>query len=584
MRVGNYARLGLLPLQDHRDIAPEHRVAVRAGRIENRDEFGRFIIEGHEGSESAVMTFGDLIGGFHWAQKDTSKRQMGAWLFAAPALSTSASKKQKGTRTKDDVREIKVGLIGNDRWKLDDRFSDVVVTLPPNSPDVAKSTPMIILASTKENEQQLLGFPIDTGRLIAVNNAGDPDAASVVYDLDANSEPDETRKAKLHSFWRVIQATPEEGALAWQLTTGQQDGIAGYGYVVDIGGEATSGPKPTEPEEVPEQGESKEGQIGAVTLVSDYLKQLQDRIRSRNSTTPDQYDGSGSVTRDPVTSETKPPKDNPNPPDDGAPVVSSLVVASTTARQGGFIEVGEEKDIHVIGRTVDGLPINAAHIHCAALFKNEVGDGPLDFEVQEYEEPTVGSPFLSPVHLRWDEATPHEWAKGTAPGKWRWTAESFFYVPEDRRTTNPKTSVPPPLTDGPPLTNPPPKDCQTTPGGTRERGGRVGLAGSGGYGAPASVNNAPPSGGIFANTGADTWMPPVSYPEGHETTTEGSPTDSSQEGPGAPWPSSGQPVPGETPEGPKEPSRPRQKAGGGSVSGGAEGYGRVGRGSLAGGH
>jgi len=612
VKLAGYKQLGLLPLQDHRGLLPEHREAVRVGRIEGRDDFGNWIIEGHEGSESAVMTMGDLLGGFHWPQKSPEERQMGAWFFVAPGLTTSASKKPKqeedngGTRTKEQnekaeaPRTIKVGLSSDD-WKLDDRFDqDVFVTLPPGSPDIPKKTPIVVLASTNENEQHLLGIPVTTGSLIAVNNAGDPEIGTFVYDLTTEDEPDEERKAHVHSFWRVIQAAPEVGALAWQLTTADQDGIAGYGYVVDTGGVPSSGPVSPEPEEVPGQGEDKSGQVGGVTLVSDYLKELQDRIRQSKSTTPDQYDGGGSVTRDPVTSESDPPDPDPkNAPggDAGAPAVSALIVASTTARQGGFIEVGQNQDVHTIGKTVDGLPINAAHIHCNALFKNEVGDGPLDFEVQAYEEPTVGGPFLSPVHLRWDPATPHEWAKGVGPGKWRWTAESFFYVPEDRRTTTTRqTETGPPLTETAPpwRTEAPPKDCQTTIGGTRERGGQTPLTSSGGTGQPAILNSATsgsPGGGIFANTGADTWTPPVSYPpgtgpgsEGSTTTTRpdgtGEPgtTGSEQEGPGTPWPNSGKPVP-ESP-GPGEPARPRQKAGGS----GTGGYTGVGHGGQGGGH
>jgi hypothetical protein len=611
MKLGGYKQLGILPLQDHRGLLPEHREAVRVARIEGRTEFGDWIFEGHEGSDSAVMTCGDLLGGFHWPQASPEDRQMGAWFFVAPGLTTSASKKPQAaedngsTRTRDQQdaaeapRTIKVGLSGDD-WKLDERFDKgVLVTLPPGSPDIPKKTPIVVLASTNENEQNLLGIPVTSSNLIAVNNAGDPEIGTFVYDLTVEDEPDETRRAHVHSFWRVIQAAPEVGALAWQLTTADQDGIAGYGYVVDTGGAPSAGPVAPDPEEAPGQGEDKSGQTGAVTLVSDYLKELQDRIRGSKSTTPDQRTGTGAgEPGSPFSSSGRPiepdPKDAPGGAD--APAASNLIVASTTARQGGFIEVGENQDVHTIGRTVDGLPINAAHIHANALFKNEVGDGPLDFEVQAYEEPTVGGPFLAPVHLRWDPAMPHEWAKGVGPGKWRWTAEAFFYVPEDKRTTTQATTTPPPhLTEtAPPFSQPPPKDCQTAVGGTRERGGQDAMTGGGGTGQPAVLNSATsgaPGGGIFANTGADTWTPPVSYPpgtgpgsEGTTTTTKpdgtGEPgtTGSDQEGPGTPWPNSGEPVPGEP--GPGEPTRPRQKAGGG----GAQGYTSVGRGGQGGGH
>ena len=547
MKIAGFNKLGILPLQDHREILPEHREAVRAARIIDRDPFGGFVLQGHEGNDSPIPTLGDLLGGFHWPQRSTAERQMGAWFFASAALTTAKSEKPKkkkdngGTRTrkntKDDdaPRQVKCGLIGDQAWKLDARFSEQVVSLPPGTPDLPAKTPILVLTTTNEGQQELLGIPMQSSQLIAVNNAGDPEAASLVYDLTDEDEPDPDRKAKLHSFFHVVPISAEEGALAWQLKTADQDGIAGYGYVIDTPGAASAGP-PAPPPEDEQPGENKEGQFGRVTLVSDYLRDLAERLRGKKA--------NESQLRDPLDSVGTTPSGSGGPipadPDDPNGNALGSIVASVTARRGGFCEVGQHGDVHEIGKTLDGGPINAAHIHCAALFKNDIGDGPLDFEVQAYEEPAVGGPFTTPVHLRWDAATPHEWSGGVGPGKWRWVAESFFFVPEDRKTTKPPygSSRPPPPPPPPPPWDPP-KDCQVTPGGTRTRGGRTPLTGSGGTGMSGLSSygggNSSGAGGIYANTGADTWTPPTSYPPGTGPSDAGSAsgTGSEVDGPGS---------------------------------------------------
>jgi len=218
------------------------------------------------------------------------------------------------------------------------------------------------------------------------------------------------------------------------------------------------------------------------------LENYQERTQGKTPNQPDvpeRRPGDETQTRPPPEkTETRPKEDKPkekeNPPADKPPppLASNYVLASITARAGGFLEVGDQGDVHRIGTTVDGEPVNAAHISCDALYKNSMGDGPLDFETQPYEEPTLGGPFLSPVHLRWDRGMSHGWCGGTAPGKWRWAAESFFFIPEDNTTTTAGGFQMPPLCKEPPKPpkppkggGGPPKECQTTPGG----GGAAGL-------------------------------------------------------------------------------------------------------------
>ena len=479
MRVADWRKLGVLPLQDHRDTKekPHERASIRCARVESRDEFHRYQLEGHKESDAPVMTLGDLLGGIHVRRDDKKDRKMGAWFFAAPGISTTASKevrKKKGsTRTEEDEKNARRAVgwrpVGTPGWTEDDRFEQHLASIKDDLPSFPKGTPLIVLATTQENKQRLIGFPVMGNKLIAVNNAGDPALATLVYDLTDEDEPDDERAARLHTFWRVMKlgsgcSLGNNDALAWQFTLGGKDKYDGRGLVVDTAGKPTSGPKRPQVSAPSQSGEGGT-QVGSVTLVADYNARQADRIRRAQNGEPLK-----SQVRDPKKSKVNPVGGSATPT--GAKG-GKLVVASMTARNSGPIEVGDNGDVHRIGSTKDGLPVNAAHLHCSALWKNSVGDGPMDFEAEAYEEPTQGGPFTVPVHLRWDPASVHNWACGVAPGKWRWLAESFFYIPWERESDTPwnhgpEWTDPPasdPLTEGGGGSSAPPDECQTTPGG-----------------------------------------------------------------------------------------------------------------------
>lgn len=95
----------------------------------------------------------------------------------------------------------------------------------------------IVLASTDENAQEDQFFHCDP-RLVAVNVNGDPEMASLVYDLNENSEYDSERGARLHSMMRVLKKPlGAANAIAWQLGS-SGFGDAGGGWVIDnsVGG------------------------------------------------------------------------------------------------------------------------------------------------------------------------------------------------------------------------------------------------------------------------------------------------------------------------------------------------------------
>ncbi len=616
MHIADFRRLGMLPLQDHRTLLPEHRVAIMCGRIEERDALGNWIIEGHEGSESPTQTAGDLLGGYHWPATSPDKRQFGSWRIVAAAIATEPSKEdteepapedegdarsdeasgearkkqekaargdpdnrgpsreRTAERAKAKPRSVKVGTVHNSKWDIDPRFRSIKVGLHEDAADVPKGTPLLVLAGSREDAQELVGVPVSSSKLIAPNAAGDPAMGTWVYDLTPESEPDKERRARLQSFWRVLKlgggcASGLNDSLAWQLGTSGLDGLDGGGLVFDAPGVATTGAEPKDPAAPAPQGENDGTQYGSVTLLQDYLAAQADRIREAQG------------TKEPDQTRTRPPKTTQTAggTPDATPVITSQarnaggVAAMVSARRSGPIEVGDIADVHQIGQTLDGHAINAAHISCDALYKNKIGDGPFDFEVQEYEEPAFGSPFQTPVHLRWDAGVIHGWVCGEAPGKWRWTAESFFYVPRERTKTPEK-----PKKEYPPFSLPPEQDCQHVPSGgqggvtTYEPVGPAGLV-DGMIGVPTTPDPSFPLLGVPTTPDPSQSVPLLGVPTtpdptfpvlGTPTTPDPSfppaPSDGASAETGIGVPTTPDPDPGGVPTGgTHDPSRPRQK-------------------------
>ena len=482
---------GDLPLQDHRTtwdpFAPQLRACVMAARVEDRDPFWNYVAQGHEDSDHAVKTVGDLLGGFHM-QPAKGKRSTGAWSFAVPVITQEANKKPKekksaplATVTLLDVeatrerakRKVKALPVRDTGWGGDDRFLELTPTVHPKSPNMPKGIPGLVVSGVMEREQHELLLPIMGNTLIAVNAAGDPDLSTLVYDLTADDELDELRNAPLHSFWRVILSAggcgiEEADVLAWQFGLSGQDEKPGRGLVIDSPGEKLTKPQSqTKPQSDAEVTESQHGQV---TFVDEYMARLKRQYQ-------DALNKEAAASGKTFHSQVRPPtadKTRTRPPGPGPASVSeaTAVIAALSARVGGPIEVGQAGDPHEIGKTKDGKPINSGHITTDAYYRGLIGDGPQDFEAIPYEQPS-GMPFMVPVHLRWDGGVTHKHICGSRVGKWRWESESPIYtgIPL-RKTTVPGVEIGDP-SEKPPPRPPPPRECQTTPGP---------VTGGGGYG------------------------------------------------------------------------------------------------------
>ena len=507
MKVSDFRQLGMLPLQDHRDILPEFRASVQCGRIVDRDPFGRWQVEGHQESESDVQTLGDLLGGFFLEQESTAERQQGAWFFTGPCVTTESSTRkrersnigQNQTRTRAeqneaDKRTVKVRPVACLEWDADGRFKEFEVRLHPDTPNLPSGSPLVVLPTTAEDKQELLGFPAANNVLIAANEAGDPTLSSIVYDLTDEDKIDQKRSAFLHTFWRIAKLgggcnLGSNDALVWQLGRSGLDKLDGRGLVMDRSGvPAQKSPSAPQPGSVEAQdGRSGTAQYGAVVSAADLLRDIYDNLARARANQPTGTGGAvfvvgggGDSTRTrerPPPEQTRTriqPKSDPTqvrPPASQKTGTRSDVLASMSAHSSGPIDVGDNNDVHRIGTTRDGLIVNAAHLSCTSLWRNKIGDGPLDFESTEWEDPVFGGPFLSPVHLRWDPGVTHEWACGSAPGRWRWAAENFFFIPGGQTTTLPRH----PPEDGDPTLEPPP-ECQNLPGGGGNQQDGPGLA------------------------------------------------------------------------------------------------------------
>lgn len=121
------------------------------------------------------------------------------------------------------------------------------------------------------------------------------------------------------------------------------------------------------------------------------------------------------------------------------------VAALFSSEASGPMHVGHQKDKHQLGVTKDGEPVNAGHLSTDAYFyRSQEHDAPLKFEGSW--KGAASFPLRGHVHLVYDGSEQHNFAKGNAPGIWRWYAE----VPE--------------MSDGPPPTGGPgPKTPPWTP-------------------------------------------------------------------------------------------------------------------------
>lgn len=471
---------GDVPAQDHDpDQAIEGRQVRFCVRIERTLPSGDVLVEGGaaqadtgEGfvvSATPDRTRGDEHGRFVWHAQSPSARSIPMWwVGAAPAVTTEASRDlrpprqleqagsrvrpaQPGSQARPDPADqrVRVRPVGDPGWNADERFREIDAALPGAAPPLPKGYPGVVLVTTQERRQEEVFLP-GAGPLVAVDAAGNPALASEVSDLRPDDSLDPDRRARLHTMMRVVRLRagvgfPTANALAWQLKLASRDGYAGGGAVIDAGS-VFAGEGETRADEPPGGGTK----AGAAAPVDVQFGATQTRPSGGGSTQPRTPGGDGTRTR---------------PPGSPPTAASTAVVAMCSSKLSGPIDVGRPDDVHRLGTTEDGEPVNSGHLPTSALWIGPGGDAPLAFEHGiRYSRPP-SYPFRAPVHLRYDPLATHEHVTGTKPGLWRLEAEVPIYIPD-----------PPEIPDPPPPPPPPPGGSGGTPA---QPGGTAGGNGGG---------------------------------------------------------------------------------------------------------
>lgn len=474
---------GDIPAQDHDpDQSLEGRVVRFCIRVERTLPSGDVLPEGGAAqadagdgyvvSASPERTRGDEHGRFIWkAQSPASRAIPMWWLGAAPAVTTEASRDLRpprqldlggtrvraaqpggGARTDAADQRVRVRPVGNPGWAPDERFREIDAAMSGASPPLPKGYPGVVLVTTQERKQEEVFLP-GAGPLIAVDRAGDPSLASEVSDLRPDDSIDPDRRARLHTMMRVVRVLrgtgfPTANGLAWQLKLSSQDGYAGGGMVIDSASKF-QGEGETRADEPPGGGAkagtapSTEAQYGAVTrLDGSYQPPAPQDGQVGGVTflggTRTRPPGDGTRTRPPGGDPTR-----PRPPNSPPTAAGGNVVAMCSSKLSGPIDVGRADDVHRLGTTADGEPINSGHVPTSVPFIGPGGDAALDFEHGiPYSNPPSW-PFRAPVHLRFDPAVTHEHVTGPKPGRWRWEAEVPFYIPDPEPPPDPPPHLPP---------------------------------------------------------------------------------------------------------------------------------------------
>ena len=366
--ISDILKGGYWPLRHHeKDFSLNLRVVRYACAVSSDMSEGLFLPE-----DSSA---GDVQCAVLWGLEEDSDRPCPSWSWAWPTVASEPKDRA------DDDKAFYIRPTDKD-FEGDSRY----VAIEPKTPEWAGKFPIdwpgIVCAATHENDQVELFFPSNYG--IVADNRGDDDfnAASRLFDIDADGRVDEAIWARVHSAWMVVQprssflefsASTNDNCIAWQLgNSGDTDRLAGFGLCV---------------------GPSNEEQQRAAQAPED--------IGGVYST----------VVRGP---QVPPPKK------------TNRTVAAASSVAGGPFFVGQIGDQHQVGATQDQEPINSVHIVTNSLFYGHGGDAPLDFEPLLYREP-IPMPHRAKVHLRYDPAMPHSWVGGMRMGKWRWVAEAAFY-------------------------------------------------------------------------------------------------------------------------------------------------------------
>lgn len=475
MKIPN---LGYLPLQDHNPEATDgFRGILYAVRTLGFDAENRPLPE--------PGTAGDLCGPVVFKPVGEDRGACAAWAFAMPVVGQQSG----GLEIKASTGAVITGggsgristltpAMGPDSegnlqpaaglehlsYARDGR-ADHVYNLAGDK-KLAPGAGGILVSSLDPGKQ--LPLLLDASPLIAVNQAGDPDCGTPVYDLkDPDGSIDHTRFARLQSFWRVKQviqpnkstftgitpgdkATFKNGALAWQLSSGGPSHLHGGGLVYDDAAIDETPPPSTDQTRVRETTKLGDpNNEGALTQ----LGPGQTRVR-QPSLASDQAARAGGTARPvfywqtvdvPGTIQDRTVLRKPNP---------SAALAMMSARRGGPVDVGGNGCQHQIGETTDGERVNAAHLSTRTLMRSPLGrEGPLDYTDEPYSKPPA-SLFKTRAHIKFDAEAGHDWVLGTGLGRYRLEAESLF-------------TPPPPIGDPPPR-KPKDEDPPKPPPGVRQ--------------------------------------------------------------------------------------------------------------------
>lgn len=384
-QIADVVRLGILPRQHHdRDWGIGSRIVTYSARVKRNTK--------HSPMAEEIIDTGiglaDDLGGLFWGPAG-GKRPCSAWASIFSVIKTGAKTSgqhvprcnEKGKRQRTRVRRPK-GKAKKDAWapakavdEPDLSFVEKTLANPPkwHSQFPADWTGLMACGTDHLSQEEI--FHPDFLGLVAVNDQGNVEHGTRVFDTDKDGKVNQGRWRELQSLVSVLDLTPggcgiSGKALALQLGSGGRldSGKPGYGLMVH----------------------QDTCRVGVLS----------------------QIDGSGPFIID--TQKAPPPKpvrfnDGLNPP-------------QVQAR-------GRCK--HVIGKDADGRTIHPVHLSTNSLFLAPGGkDSPLYFRNTAWIKPELDGPHPMQVYLRWRHDEKHTWCGGDAPGKWDWQKTSFFYVPE----------------------------------------------------------------------------------------------------------------------------------------------------------
>jgi hypothetical protein len=363
-----------------------------------------------------------------------------AWQGQAQAINAGESVEAEPVRT--------LPIWGSD-YVTDTRMRGLRIPLPLGWPSLPNGSVGTVLPSTEEAIQDPV-YAHGDPRLVANHRGGRADHGTTVYDLTEGHAYDLETFARLGSMMRVVR-TPngvipmgQGNALAWLLTRAGRSGVAGYGIVID----APDG-RASATEIIPGEVSVASGGGKASASFESVNRMQPAGLESLPSTT------SQASAAPVIGGAAAGVASGAGSAQGGAENSTGLVVALSSARAGGPLEVGSQKDQHRLGVTGEGEPINANHLTTSSLFRaDDEHDAPMAFARRDYPKVTP-FPYKAPVHFELNRSKRHHFPGGIREGLWDWWAEVPMYIPTGGGppTRSPGDGEPPP-TGGPPTKTP----------------------------------------------------------------------------------------------------------------------------------